>query len=86
METPPGFADKVAMLERQWSALHEHGAFDYHLAGLGTWCAKHYGPAAAYFLSPSQADQAIERLGAWLRKVKAEGHAAEVLEAVKSMA
>lgn len=66
---PEGFADKVAMMECQWQRLKDSGTMEHGFyAALGQWCAKNYGPAAPYFLSPEQADKAIERLGSWVRK------------------
>ncbi len=67
---PAGFADKVALLECQWKRIQDSGTMKFAFyAELGRWCAKHYGPAAPYFLSPEQADRAIEELGRWVRKV-----------------
>lgn len=65
---PAGFADKIAMLECQWQRLKASGAMEHaFFAALDTWCAKNYGPAAPAFLSPEDADKAIEKLGAWVR-------------------
>ena len=74
METPAGFADKVAMLHCQWRRLKDSGTMDHAFhAHLGRWCAKTYGPAAPHYLSPEQADAAIERLGRWVRKAYGAG-------------
>jgi len=71
---PEGFADKVAMLQCQWKRIQDSGTMKFaFFAALGQWCAKTYGPAAPYFLSPEQADKAIEELGRWVRKVYGVG-------------
>lgn len=63
-----GFAAKMTLLQAAWPKLAEMGVLklDTQGLGLGTWLRR-YGVAAPWFLSPENADLAIERLGAWLR-------------------
>lgn len=64
----PGLTEKVALLKTQWRRLKDSGTMKYaFFASLDAWCAKKFGPAAPYFLTPEQADAAIEDLGQWLR-------------------
>jgi phage gp16-like protein len=68
-----GLASKVALIHRQWELLRAHGVFEWNaFAALETWLRNRYGVAAAWFLSPAQADQAVELLGRWLRRVRKE--------------
>lgn len=65
----PGLAEKVAILETQWRRLKDSGTMKYaFFASLDAWCANKFGPAAPYFLTPEQADAAIEDLGQWLQR------------------
>ena len=65
-----GFADKVALLDCQWKRIKDSGTMKFaFFMALGEWLAKTYGPAAPYFLSPQQADLAVEELGRWVRRI-----------------
>lgn len=67
-----GFAAKCNLIEALWNRLIKAGAFEHgEYARLGTWLKKSWSVAAPQFLNPRDADMAIERLGSWLRKVKA---------------
>lgn len=71
-----GFAAKVTLIRLLWARLGEAGAFTIAgpiFASLETWVRQRFGVAAPHFLDPADADRAIEQLGKWLRKVKAEG-------------
>lgn len=64
-----GFAAKCRLIDVLWGKLVEAGAMRTGTnANLGTWLLKNWGVAAPQFLDAAEADQAIERLGAWLRK------------------
>lgn len=66
--SPAGFAAKVTLLEAIWKKLAKIGALKLDTQGvaLGTWLRR-FGVATPWFLSPEDADRAIEKLGAWLR-------------------
>lgn len=69
-----GFAFKVALIETQWKQLIGLGAMATgDNARLDTWLAKNYGVSSPAYLSPAQADAAIEELGRWVRRVQAKG-------------
>lgn len=75
-DLPPvdlGFMFKVALIEAQWERLIGLGVFQTgDFARLETWIARNHGVAGAALLAPSQADAAIERLSAWLRREQAK--------------
>lgn len=69
-----GFAAKVELIELLWQKLIETGAMKTgSFARLDSWLARLVRQVAVpAYLTPAQADQAIEKLGAWLRRVKAK--------------
>lgn len=68
----PAMADKAAVIKALWRRLIDLWAMRHgEEARLETWLRKH-GAAAPWLLEPAAADQAIEALGAWVRKAKAK--------------
>lgn len=66
-----GLAAKIRLVDLLWRRLEEAGALQYGLHNsLGRYLQKHAGCSASYFLTAEQADRAIERLGAWLRRAR----------------
>jgi len=68
-----GLAAKMALLDAQWERLRALEAFrEPVFANLGSWLARNYGPAHAWWLDAEAADRAIEALGGWIRKQTSE--------------
>lgn len=70
-----GFAAKVGLIGLLWQRLGEAGAFTLAgpiFASQETWLRQRFGVAAPHFLQPQDADRAIEQLGKWLRRARAE--------------
>lgn len=68
-----GLASKALLIHRLWELLIENGAMKHGIfASLETWLRTKYKVAAPWFLSAEQADEAIEQLGRWLRRVRKE--------------
>ncbi len=65
---------KPGLIEAQWARLAALNAFRYGvLADLGTWLVRNYGVAAPAFLKNPEAENAIDQLGQWIRKLKPAG-------------
>jgi len=64
--------DKVILIEALWQKLIDAGVMTYGIhARLDTWLQRQgYGVDKAEVLTDAQADDAIERLGAWYRRVR----------------
>jgi len=68
-----GFMFKVATIKAQWERLIKLGVFRTgEFARLETWIERQYGVSGATLLSPADADDAIEKLGAWVRRETAK--------------
>ena len=68
-----GLCCKFVLIDRIWKLLIAHGAFHTGpMANLGTWLTRQAGVSAPFFMSATEADRAIEELGAWLRRLKKE--------------
>jgi hypothetical protein len=65
-----GYVAKLNLLDAQWQRLVAFGAFKTKNARFDTWLARETGVRADYFLAPDDVDRCIERLGAWVRKIK----------------
>ncbi len=66
-----GLCCKFVLIYRLWQLLADHGAFRHgHAARLDTWLMKGSGVVEPYYLTAREADERIERLGAWLRQHK----------------
>lgn len=64
-----GFLFKLATMRAQWAKLVELGVFrNGEFAQLDTWVKRQYGINGATLLSPADADDAVEKLGAWVRR------------------
>lgn len=77
-----GFGDtdgaRVALIDAQWAKLIALGAFRTSAwAKLETLLRKRFGVAHQGYLDAAQQDRAIEMLGAWVRKAKAERTASD---------
>lgn len=72
LQVPEGTKPQVALIEALWEALAERGALRREDAaagaGLDAWVARTTGVASRLWLTPAQANQAIEGLKAWLRR------------------
>lgn len=69
---------KPGLLAAQWARLVDLKAFRYGVfADLGAWLLREYGVTAPQFLNDRQADQAIDKLGAWIRKAAPPGDGGE---------
>lgn len=69
-QQPYGYVAKLNLLDAQWKRLVAFGAFKTKNARFDTWLARETGIRADYFLPPEDVDRCVERLGAWVRKVK----------------
>lgn len=70
--------ERAALIDAQWEKLIALGAFKTGAwAKLETWLRKRFKVAHQGYLDPAQQDRAIEMLGAWVRKAKAEKAAAD---------
>jgi phage-related protein len=69
-QQPYGYVAKLNLLDAQWTRLVAFGAFKTKNARFDSWLARETGVRADYFLPPEDVDRCVERLGAWVRKIK----------------
>jgi phage gp16-like protein len=68
---PYGYVAKLNLIDAQWKRLIARGAFRTGAsARLDSWLIREAGVSADFFLAPADADRCVERLGAWIRKLK----------------
>ncbi|HEY1503431.1 MAG TPA: regulatory protein GemA [Stellaceae bacterium] len=69
-QEPYGFVAKLNLIDAQWRELVKLGAFKTKYARLDSWLIREAGVSADFFLAPADADRCVERLSAWIRKIK----------------